>query len=399
MRKWLVSAVVLAVLAAGGLLAYRSLYGQTNPAAQYVTAPVTRGDIASTVTSTGTLNPVTTVQVGTPVSGIVKALYVDYNSPVRTGQPIAQIDPAIFKALVEQAHGNYLAALANVDKAKAGLEDAERTLKRYKALVGPGLIAQSDYDTAQTARDTAAAALSAARAAVVQTRGAFQQAETNLAYSTIRSPVDGIVVSRDVDVGQTVAASLQSPTLFLIAQDLTKMEVDASVDEADIGSIREGGTATFTVDAYPDDRFHGKVLQVRNSPVTVQNVVTYVVVIGVDNTDLRLKPGMTANVTFETARKEGVLKIPAAALRFRPLDAGDRSGRRASGRSVYVLAPDGRLTAVPVATGIFGDSEVEVTGGKLSDGQKVVVEQTGPRKPGGTGASGGGHGSPFGARL
>lgn len=395
MLKIVLAVLVLAVLAGGGLYLYRSGRG---PKDTYLTAPVTRGSLATTVTSTGTLNPVVTVQVGTPVSGTVKAIYVDYNSPVTKDQPIAQIDPATFKAQVAQTYGNYLAAQANLEKAKVTLADAERTYKRYKNLVSDGSVSVSDYDTAATTWKSSQAAVEAAAGSVEQAKGAYEQAKTNLEYSTIRSPVDGTVISRNVDVGQTVAASFQTPTMFLIAQDLTKMEIDTSVDEADIGRIKEGGVANFTVDSYPEARFQGQVVQVRNAPVTVQNVVTYVVVVSVDNHDLRLKPGMTANVTFVTEHKDDVLKIPAAALRFKPRGAESQGARPEGGKSVadgkrvYVLQ-DGRAVPVNVATGIGNDAEVEITKG-LTEGQQVVVEQTGGKKQS-SAPTGGGMGPRF----
>ena len=234
----------------------------------------------SAVASTGNVAAVVTVQVGTQVSGTIQKLFVDFNSPVKKGQPIAQIDPSLFNAQVEQSHGNYLNSQANVQKAKADLIDTKRTLERNRQLVKEGIISQSDFDTAETKYHEAQATIKAVQGSVVQTRGAYSQAQTNLKYATIRSPVDGTVVSRNVDVGQTVAASFQTPTLFTIAQDLTKMEIDTSVDEADISRIRVGQPASFTVDAYPENRFTGKVTQVRNAPVVAQNVVTYVVVVG-----------------------------------------------------------------------------------------------------------------------
>jgi HlyD family secretion protein len=378
----------LLFLAAAGLGLYL-LFGRSEPVT-YKTVKVQRGDIISTVSATGSLAAVVNVQVGTQVSGSIRKIYVDYNSLVKKGQPIAQIDPAIFEAQVQQALGNYQAAEANVQKAKVTLADAKRTLRRNRELIAGDFIPRSDLDTAQTAHDAALAGLLAAEAAVVQTRGALKQAQTNLAYSTIRSPVDGIVVSRNVDVGQTVAASFQTPTLFNIAQDLTRMEIDTSVDEADISRVKEGHSATFTVDSYPETRFEGKVTQVRNSPVVNQNVVTYVVVIGVDNDDLKLKPGMTANVTLEVARRDGVLKLPAAALRFRPkTPAGPEAAlfrqppaksKAPQARRVFLLDAEGKPRAAPVQTGIGDDTHLELVAGQLKEGDEVLVEQMGAKK-------------------
>jgi RND family efflux transporter, MFP subunit len=277
-----------------------------------------RGEIVSSVTATGTVNAVTTVLVGTQVSGTIKTLYVDFNSPVKKNQLIAQIDPATFEAQVEQAKANLFSAKANLDKSEATVIDAKRTMERNRELVSENLIAQSDFDTAETNYETAKASVSAAKAQIAQTEASLKFAETNLQYSRILSPVDGVVISRSVDVGQTVAASFQTPTLFTIAQDLTKMQIDTNVDEADIGKVSVGQKVDFTVDAYPEITFKGTVWQIRNAPIIVQNVVTYDVVIKVDNPELKLKPGMTANVSIITSFKKDILKIPNAALRFMP---------------------------------------------------------------------------------
>jgi HlyD family secretion protein len=279
---------------------------------RYDSARVERGKIVAKVTATGTLSALVTVQVGSQVSGRVQALYADYNTPVKKGQLIAKIDPQLFQAAVEQARANHVAAQGNLAKAKAQATDAARQRDRAKALVDRKLIAQADYDTAQSNADAAAGG------EVEQARAALHQAEVNLAYTSIISPTSGVVISRSVDVGQTVAASLQAPTLFVIAEDLAKMQVDTSVAEADVGRLSDKMDASFTVDAYPADVFRGVVRQIRNAPQTVQNVVTYDAVVDVANTDLRLRPGMTANVTFVYAQKDDVLRIPNAALRFRP---------------------------------------------------------------------------------
>jgi HlyD family secretion protein len=399
MKKPLILAGSSLLLLALAGVGFYLLFGRSEPVS-YRTAKVQRGDIVSTVSATGNLAAVINVQVGTQVSGTIRKIYVDYNSPVQKNQAIAQIDPAIFEAQVEQALGNYQAAVANVQKAKVTLEDTQRTLARDRQLIAQDFIPRAELDTAQTAHDGAVAAVRAAEAAVVQTRGALSQAQTNLAYATIRSPVDGTVVSRNVDVGQTVAASFQTPTLFNIAQDLTRMEIDTSVDEADISRIAEGQNAVFTVDSYPETRFEGKVTQVRNSPVVNQNVVTYVVVIGVDNRELKLKPGMTANVTLEVARRDGVLKLPTAALRFRPKTPGappaatpgppPAKSKAPLTRRVYVLQADGKPRGVPVQTGIGDDSHVELLQGEIKEGDLVIMEQAGAAKKPVTAPPGGG---------
>jgi HlyD family secretion protein len=359
----------------------------------YKTARLEKGTVISAISATGTVNPVTTVQVGSQVSGTIQKLLVDYNSRVKKGQVIAEIDPALFLAQVEQARGNYLNAQAALQKARVVLADAKRTLERNKQLISQGIVAQSDFDTSQTAFDSALAGIKAAEAGVTQYRGTLMLAETNLKNSVIRSPVDGVVISRSIDVGQTVAASFQTPTLFSIAQDLTKMQIDTSVDEADISRARLEQTATFTVDAYPDRSFKGRVTQIRSAPVTVQNVVTYIVVVQVDNKELQLKPGMTANVSIETGRRDGVLKLPAAALRFRPKTASDSkerkqntTGQKPSGmgkgkaagspqQKVFLLK-DGKPVALAVTTGLADASFIELLEGNLKEGDEVVTEQT-----------------------
>jgi HlyD family secretion protein len=299
--KWLaVMAAVVAVI--GGGIWYFA--GRDDAAPQYQTALVTRGDLTQAVTATGTLNPVTNVTVGSQISGIILKLYADWNSPVKAGQVVAQLDPATYKASVAQAEGD----LAN---ARANLELARIQAKRATELFGNKLISESDFDTS-------AATLHQSEAMVQIKQASLDNARVNLSRCTIYSPVDGTVISRNVDVGQTVAASLSAPTLFVIANDLAQMQIDANVSEADIGSVEEGQAVTFTVDAFPDRKFAGRVMQIRNSPTTVQNVVTYDTVIEVSNPDLKLRPGMTANATIITAQHSGALKIPNAALRFRP---------------------------------------------------------------------------------
>jgi HlyD family secretion protein len=299
--KWTVIVLVAGVVIAGAIWQFA---GGDDAAPQYQTAPVMRGDLTQVVTATGTLNPVTNVTVGSQISGIIQTLYVDWNSPVKANQVVAQLDPATYKASVAQSEGD----LAN---ARANLELNEVQARRSTELYKENLIPQSDYDTAM-------ANLHQAEAQVQIKQASLDNARVNLSRCTIYSPVDGTVISRNVDVGQTVAASLSAPTLFVIANDLTQMQIDANVSEADIGSVDEGQTVNFTVDAFPDRKFNGRVMQIRNSPTTVQNVVTYDTVIEVSNPDLKLRPGMTANASIVIAEHPGVLKIPNAALRFRP---------------------------------------------------------------------------------
>ncbi len=367
--------IAMVVILGGGYLAFR-LIGQNGSNQRFRTVRIERGEISAMVTATGTINPVINVLVGSQVSGTIKALYADFNSRVTEGEKIAQIDPAIFESQVEQAKANVTTALANLSNAQANLQtvqanlakaevsviDSKRTLDRNLQLMKMSAVAQATLDTAQANYDTAVAQreankaqlevaksqIESAKAQVDHDKAALKMAETNLRYTTIRSPVNGVVISRNVDVGQTVAASLQAPTLFTIAKDLTQMQVDTNFSEADIGRIENGQEATFNVDAYPERTFRGKVSQIRNAPQTIQNVVTYDVVIQVDNQDLKLKPGMTANVTIMVAHRDGVLKIPNAALRFQPQSAkgvaekGKREGTSSptAGRPISA----GRLT-------------------------------------------------------
>ncbi len=381
MKKIIIPLILLLVVV--GVGSYFLL--NKKPEAVYKTAKIERGTIISTVSATGNLSAVITVQVGTQVSGTIQKLYVDYNSRVKKGQPIAEIDPSLFNAAVEQAQGNAMNAEANQQKAKVALVDAERTLTRNKKLLVDGIISRGDYDVAETAMQATKAGLRGAEGSVAQTRGSLMQARTNRSYSVIRSPVDGVVISRAIDVGQTVAASFQTPTLFTIAQDLTKMQIEVSVDEADISRIRLHQNASFTVDAYPEQQFKGEVVQIRSAPIITQNVVTYIVVVNVDNSDLKLKPGMTANVSVEVARKEDVLTLPPVALRFKPKmkvaegkekRAGSPGKREGGGQQVYLLK-ENKPVAVPVKTGIGNNVSIELVEGALREGDEVVVEQVG----------------------
>jgi len=350
------------------------VFGCKGDGPAYRTEQVSKGDIQQSVTATGTVNAVTTVLVGTQVSGTIKSLYADFNSRVTKGQLIALIDPEMLEAQLAQAK-------ANVEKADATFRDADRTLKRNRELFAKNLIPRSDLDTAETNFDSA-------RAQLAQAKAAFKVAETNLRYTRILSPVDGIVISRNVDIGQTVAASFQTPTLFTIAQDLTKMQIDTNIAESDIGVVKLGQEVDFTVDAYPDITFKGKVWQKRQAPITVQNVVTYDVVIQVDNGDLKLMPGMTANVSVIIQTKREVLRLTNAATRFRMTDrsapagagagagAGAKAGAGASekkGPAVWVLE-NGKPKRVAITPGISDGTYTEIVSGDLKEGQQIIVE-------------------------
>jgi len=351
--------------------------------ANYQTATVTKGSITQLVTATGTLNPVTNVQVGSQVSGNIQKLFADFNSEVKAGQVVAQIDPMLFQAAVTQAEGDVASAQAAFELAKVNAARIQRLF--------------TEKNSSQQDLDQANATLHQAEANVKIKQGALDKAKADLEHCTITSPIDGVVISRSVDVGQTVAASLQAPVIFQIANDLTKMQIDSNVAEADVGAVEVGQDVDFTVDAFPTRTFHGKVVQVRNAPITVQNVVTYDTVIGVDNKDLKLKPGMTANVSIIIAHKDNVLQLKNAALRYRPPDAATeprpasaQAGARAGGppggqrpvggarerkpeRTVYELSFN-RPKAVQIKTGISDGIVTEITDG-LKEGDKVVTAE------------------------
>jgi len=366
--------VVLGALALVALAA-RAFLAKEAADTRYRTEPVSRGTIVATVTATGTVNPLKTVQVGTYVSGPVQEIDVDFNSPVRKGQRVAKIDPRPFELRVRAAEAGLANARARLVKARADLRYKRITLERNRRLRREGIVPDDAIDTAASALDQAVAEAAFQEAALRQAEAQLEEARVNLGYADIVSPVDGVVVSRNVDVGQTVAASFQTPTLFVIAEDLTKMQLNANVSEADIGLVHEGQTARFTVDAYPERVFAGTVGQVRNAPLNVQNVITYDVVIDATNADLALRPGMTANVEIETGRRDDVLRVPTTALRFRP--PAEAAGAGAAqvpppGARVWVL-DGGRPRPVAVETGLADDSYTELRGGALAESAPVIV--------------------------
>jgi len=416
--KWVIIVCAIIAVAAGGGWYFK--HGNSS-APQYETTPVTRGDLTQLVTATGTLNPVVNVTVGSQVSGIITKLNVDFNSTVKSNEVIAEIDPSTYEAQLSQVEAN----LAN---ARANLELQEANLQRAEKLYTNNLIAGADYDTAVATRDEASAQVRIQQASVTN-------AIANLGYCKIHSPVDGVVISRAVDLGQTVASSFSTPTLFQIANDLTKMQIDTSVAEADVGGVLEGQDVDFLVDAYPNRTFHGVVTQVRNSPTTVNNVVTYDCVIGVTNSDYKLKPGMTANVSIIVAQRQSALTIPNGAWRFIPPDnavvltntivaqsttatngeniaasqGGRRGGARARGEhpvfhTVYVLTgtnDTAKLQAAQIRTGITDGISTEVISG-LDEGVQVVTGVVSAGSPAATTSNpfrGGGGGGGGGGRM
>ncbi|MGB5196140.1 MAG: efflux RND transporter periplasmic adaptor subunit [Candidatus Deferrimicrobium sp.] len=389
MRKLLIGVVAAVALAGAAYLYFQGENGKPS----YRTAKVEKGEIVDAIAATGTINAVTTVSVGSQVSGTIQQIFVDFNSRVRKGEVIALIDPRLLEAAVEQARANVNNAKASLEKAKFGVIDTERTYRRNLELVKNGFVAQADVDSSQTAWEQAVAQKQSADAALQQAEGALRVSRTNLEYATIHSPVNGIVISRNVDVGQTVAASFQTPTLFSIAEDLTKMQVDTNVDESDIGRAALGQAVTFTVDAWPEKTFTGEVAQVRNSPIVTQNVVTYNVVVRVDNRELFLKPGMTANVSIEVKKFSDVLKIPNAALRYRPTvkgaeaeSAGKRQGngkgKDAGGQRVHLLGKDGKPVPVRIKSGVSNGTFTVVEEGNLKEGDLLVTGESQGKKGG-----------------
>lgn len=479
-KSWLITLAVATVLS----IAAFAYWGRSAKAAEYLTAPVERGNLRNTIAATGTLEAVTTVQVGSQASGTISALYVDFNSSVKKGQVVAQLDPSIAQAQVAQQRANLAQARASladaqakVQAARAGIQneragvssananlaalraqrdDAQHLLERQRSLASSGVIPQRELEAAQTnfnaadarynqaaaqlaqarvAEQTAAssglaqaqAQVQQAQAQVQQAQAALRLAEVNLSHTTITSPIDGVVVSRDVDVGQTVAASLSAPTLFTIANDLSRMQVVANVDQADIGVVNQENRVTFTVDAFPGQNFNGTIRQVRLNSQNVSNVITYNVIIDVQNSELKLKPGMTANLTFTVAERRDVLKIPNAALRYRPQNAAprtrqspatqsadgaaSRTGERGGGvtpataavlpgqvRTVWVLGPDKQPQPRRVEIGLTDGSATEVVNQTVQPGELLIVGETIPggnrpatnqRAPGFGGAPGG----------
>ena len=395
----LVAAIL--VLAGTGYGFWR--WGSRPKESAYVTMPVQRGNVTQVVSSTGTLQAVITVLVGSQISGTIDKLFADFNTKVKAGEVVAQLNQDKFKAAVDQARANLLAAESNLAKAKVSVVDAQRTLERNRELRKRDLMPQSELDAAQTAYDAALAQVEVNKAQSAQAQAGLNQATVDLNNTVIRSPVDGIVISRNVDVGQTVAASLQAPTLFTIANDLAKMEVHTNVDEADVGNVTEGQEVSFTVDAFPARRFKGRVHQVRNAPTVVQNVVTYDAVVRIDNKEQLLKPGMTANVQFLVNRREDVLTIPNMAIRFKPPEQKDEAqellrreqtraaptiGARKTSRSpggggggggrggrritLYVLSA-GKAEPVEVQLGITDGSKTEVGDGELKENDPVII--------------------------
>lgn len=383
MKRWIII-LILVALAATGFFGYRYYQAKTKNESNYRTAKVQRGDIVQTVRATGTIQPIKLVQVGTQVNGPIRKLYVDYNTAVKKGDLVAQIDPTTYEARLAQDQANLIESHANVEQTQAKLLQAEKELERARKLTAREMLSQSDLDTAIANRDTLTAQMKVAQAAVQQAEAALSLSKANLGYTTISSPVDGVVIARNVSEGQTVVASMSAQVLFLIATDLSKIQVEASIPEADIGKVAVGQTVTFTVDAF-DETFTGSVSQVRMAATTVQNVVTYTVVIQADNPGKKLFPSMTADIICEVAHQSNVLKIPNAALRFKPEDktakttqdngTPKKNSRGEHGPRVWVPKAGGEgVRPVSVTLGITDGAFTEVTPpSELVENQEIIT--------------------------
>jgi HlyD family secretion protein len=392
--------LVLTIITVTGLSAAAMYLRSGDSAPAVTTGVVSRGSIVSVISATGTLEAVGTVQVGSQVSGVVQTLHADYNAIVKRGQVLARLDPSLIQAEIQRARANLTGAEADLEQRQVMLADATTKLARAKDLAARQLIPANELDAAEIALRTTEAQVKSAQAQVTQARAAVSQSEVNLAKTVITSPIDGIVISRAVDLGQTVAASLQAPTLFTIAADLRQMRLNANIDESDLGAIHDGQTVSFRVDAYPSDVFEGTVTQVRLQPAVVQNVVTYAAIVSAANPELKLKPGMTATLEVEVARRDNVLRVPSAALRFKPaaavlaaFGAAETEPVRAVGTSgadvpasaggsgrpgtVWTYLDD-RLHKTPVTTGISDATFTEIVGGDVAEGAPVVTQVTMP---------------------
>ena len=342
---------------------------------KYETRKVRRCTITEVVEASGTINPVNTVSVGSTVSGLIKEIYVDFNSVVKKGQILAQIDPANFQASVDQATAQINNAQANLANTQAVMEMSRKTYNRYKNLYAKNFIAKSELDQAESDYYANLAKVNSAKAQISQAQATYNTAMTNLGYTKIIAPVDGTIISREIDLGQPVAASFQAPQLFTIAQDLTNMQIEVNVSEADIGKVKVGQDVTYTLDGYPDTDFKGKVTQVRISPTTVSNVVTYVVIVDVHNEDLKLIPGMTANVSIITDQKENVLCVPNVALKFTP----ETSGQKYKNQGIWLLQKN-KPVRIDIEQGSSDDSRFEVISDKIKEGDLVLTGSTGGKK-------------------
>ncbi len=364
-KRYLAAGITIAAVVTIGIIGFAG-----SKQVRYETKNVERCTITQFVEASGTINPVNTVSVGSTVSGLIKEIYVDYNDVVKKGQILAQIDPANFEATVQQNQAQINNAQANLAKLQAITAYDEQQYKRYKNLYAKNFVAKSELDEKYSTYKSDLAQINAARAQINQYQASLKTALTNLGYTKIIAPVDGTVISREIDLGSPVAASFQAPELFTIAQDLTNMQIEVSVSEADIGKVKEGQEVVYTLDGYPDSEFRGKVTQVRLSPTTVSNVVTYTVIVDVNNEDLKLKPGMTANVSIITNKSEDVLCVPNMALKFTP----EINGPKYKNQGIWIL-DNNKPKRVDIKTGANDDSSTEIISDAISEGCKVIVSK------------------------
>lgn len=362
MKKIILSIIVILLISLPFILA------KNGDKPDYITIPLERRTITQIVEATGTIEPVNTVDIGSQVSGMINEIYVDYNSEVTKGQLLAQIDTSLFEAQLNQSKANIDNAKATLMKNNALLEYDTKTYNRYKNLYARNLISKNDLDAAESSYKTDLAQVAAAKASILQAEANYNTAAANMRYTKIISPVDGIVISKEVEVGQTVAASFQTPTLFTVAEDLTKMRIETSVSEADIGKVKEGQEVEYTLDGYPDSIFTGVVTQVRLSPTTESNVVTYTVIIEVENEEGKLMPGMTANVSIITNKKENILTVPNQALKFTTAD----NKQKYEQKGIWIKQKN-KPVRIEIETGVSDDSFTEIISDKINDGDIVYI--------------------------
>lgn len=364
-NKIIITILILAVIFVVAIVLIKS-----EKPKEYKLSKVQKNTIVETVEASGIINPVKTVSIGSQVSGMIQNIYVDFNSKVKQGQLLAQIDPSLFEAQVEKAQGDLNSARANYQKAKSLVAYDAVNYKRYKELYQKRYVSKNDLDVAETDYKADLAAMNSTKALIDQTAATLRNNQTNLRYTRIVSPVNGVVVSRSVDVGQTVAASFQTPTLFLVAQDLTKMQIEVSVSEADIGKIKVGQKVDYTLDGYPNETFKGTVSQVRISPTTVSNVVTYTVIVSVNNDNGILKPGMTANASIITSTKENVVCVENAALRFTPSEI--TGGKKFKKQGIWILRKN-KPTRINIKMGITDSENTEIISKEIKEGDEVII--------------------------
>jgi len=367
MKKKIVIGLILILAVTGVVLGFTLFRADKNNGIHYKTETIERGRVESLVITTGTLNPVMQVDVGSQVSGIIEEIYVDFNSLVEKGQVLALLDQSAFLTRLNQNKANFSSAEASLEKAKATLENLKKKHDRYAELFEKNLVSYEDMESIETQYFNARADLKSTEAKLSQAQSQLEASQIDLTYTVIKSPVNGVVIDRKVNMGQTVAASMQTPVLFRIAQDLSQMQVECSIDEADIGAVKEGQDVQFSVDAYPEKSFVGRISQVRYSPVITQNVVTYTTIVDVDNPNLKLLPGMTATVSIIVGKAEDVLLIPNSALRYTPQFSEKDTN------CVWIFDENNNLASAPVKTGVTDNSYSELVEGKLEEGQIIIT--------------------------